>query len=137
LLILVLLYKLPFSIYWLQAFYYFAAMCVLALGVSWITSSVNIFARDTSQIVTVVMQIGFWSTPIFWDLSIMPEKVQAILKLNPMFYIVQGYRESFLYFVPFWHHPAMTLYFWGVTLFVFALGATIFLRLRPHFADVL
>jgi len=137
LLILVLLYKLPFSIYWLQALYYFAAMCVLALGLSWITSSVNIFARDTSQIVNVVMQIGFWATPIFWDLSIMPEKVQAMLKLNPMFYIVQGYRESFLYFVPFWHHPAMTLYFWGVTLFVFALGATIFLRLRPHFADVL
>jgi lipopolysaccharide transport system permease protein/teichoic acid transport system permease protein len=137
LLILVLLYKLPFSIYWLQAFYYFAAMCVLALGVSWITSSVNIFARDTSQIVTVVLQIGFWATPIFWDLSIMPEKVQSILKLNPMFYIVQGYRESFLYFVPFWHHWEMTLYFWGVTLFIFALGATIFLRLRPHFADVL
>jgi lipopolysaccharide transport system permease protein/teichoic acid transport system permease protein len=85
-------------------------MCILALGLSWITSSVNIFARDTNQIVNVVMQIGFWATPIFWDLSIMPEKVQAILKLNPMFYIVQGYRESFLYFVPL-ASSEMTLYF--------------------------
>jgi ABC-type polysaccharide/polyol phosphate export permease len=67
----------------------------------------------------------------------MPEGVQRALKLNPMFYIVQGYRDSFIYFVPFWNHWEMTLYFWGVALFVFALGATIFLRLRPHFADVL
>ena len=134
---LIVLHGLPFSPYWFQFLYYFTAMSVLALGLSWITSSVNIFARDTSQIVAVVLQIGFWSTPIFWDLGIMPEKVRFLLKLNPMFYIVQGYRESFIYFVPFWHHWQMTLYFWGITLFVFALGATIFLRLRPHFADVL
>ena len=137
LLALIMLYGMPFSIYWLQAFYYFGAMGVLALGVSWITSSVNIFARDTGQIVNVILQIGFWATPIFWDPGIMPEKVQFVLKLNPVFYIVQGYRESFIYFVPFWHHWQMTLYFWSVTLAVFALGATIFLRLRPHFADVL
>jgi lipopolysaccharide transport system permease protein/teichoic acid transport system permease protein len=137
LLALILLHEMPFSLYWLQAFYYFFAMSILALGISWITSSVNIFMRDTAQIVGVILRLGFWSTPIFWDLGIMPEKVQFFIKLNPMFYIVQGYRESFLYFVPFWHHPAMTLYFWGVTGLVFVLGATIFLRLRPHFADVL
>lgn len=137
LLILILLYGMPFSLYWLQFLYYFLAMSILVLGISWLTSSINIFARDTAQIVGVILQFGFWGTPIFWDLGIMPEKVQFILKLNPMFYIVQGYRESFIYFVPFWHHPAMTLYFWGMTGIVFVLGATIFLRLRPHFADVL
>ncbi len=137
LLALILLYKMPVSIYWLQAVYYFSAMAVLALGISWVTSSVNIFARDTSQIVNVVLQFGFWGTPIFWDLGIMPGKVQFLLKLNPMFYIVQGYRESFIYFVPFWHHWQMTLYFWGVTGIVFIMGATVFLRLRSHFADVL
>jgi len=134
---LILLYRMPVSLYWFQALYYFAAMAMLALGISWITSSVNIFARDTSQIVNVILQFGFWGTPVFWDPGIMPPKVQLLLKLNPMFYIVQGYRESFIYFVPFWSHPAMTLYFWGVTGVIFVLGATIFLRLRPHFADVL
>lgn len=134
---LILLNGMPFSIYWIQALYYFLAMSILALGLSWITSSVNIFARDTSQITNVILMFGFWATPIFWDLSIMPQKVQAILKLNPMFYIVQGYRDSFIYFVPFWTHWQMTLYFWGITGFIFVLGAIIFLRLRPHFADVL
>jgi lipopolysaccharide transport system permease protein len=137
LLALIILYGMPFSIYWLQALYYFGAMSVLALGLSWITSSVNIFARDTGQIVSILLQFGFWATPIFWDLNMMPQTVQFILKLNPMFYIVQGYRESFIYFIPFWTHWEMTLYFWGITGFIFMLGAIIFLRLRPHFADVL
>ena len=134
---LILLHGLPFSIFWIQALYYFLAMSILALGFGWITSSINIFAKDTGQIVNIILQIGFWATPIFWDLSIMPQKVQTVLKFNPMFYIVQGYRDSFLYFVPFWHHWQMTLYFWGITGLVFTAGAVIFLRLRPHFADVL
>ncbi len=135
--VLILLNRMPVSLYWLQAFYYFAAMSILAVGISWITSSINIFARDTSQIVNVILQFGFWATPIFWDPGIMPPKVQFLLRLNPMFYIIQGYRESFIYFVPFWDHWQMTIYFWGVTFSVFAVGASIFLRLRPHFADVL
>jgi ABC-type polysaccharide/polyol phosphate export permease len=137
LLVMILLYRMPVSIYWLQAIYYFAAMSILALGLGWITSSVNIFARDTGQIVILLLLFGFYLTPIFWDMSIMPQSVQFFLKLNPMFYIVQGYRDSFIDFVPFWHHWQMTLYFWGVAFFTFALGAIIFLRLRPHFADVL
>lgn len=134
---LVLFYRIPVSIFWLQGLYYFFAMGVLALGVGWITSSINVFARDTSQIVNVILQFGFWATPIFWDLGILPTNVQPILKLNPMFYIVQGYRDSFIYSVPFWQHLQMTLYYWGFAGTVFLAGAIIFLRLRPHFADVL
>jgi lipopolysaccharide transport system permease protein/teichoic acid transport system permease protein len=137
LVVLILVNGLPFSFYWFQALYYFGAMTVLALGLGWITSSINVFARDTAQIVSVVLQFGFWATPIFWDIDIMPRSFRFLLKLNPMFYIVQGYRETFIYFVPFWQHGTMTLYYWGVTLVVLAAGAAIFLRLRPHFADVL
>lgn len=137
LVLLIVFQGLSFSYYWFQALYYFIAMGVLALGLGWITSSVNVFARDTAQIVGVGMQIGFWGTPIFWDLSIIPEQYQFFVKLNPMFYIVQGYRDSFIYSVPFWTHWQMMFYFWSVTGIIFILGAIIFLRLRPHFADVL
>ena len=137
LLVLILLYRMPVSIYWIQFFYYFGCMSVLALGIGWIVSSVNIFARDTAQVVNVILQMGFWGTPIFWDIHIMPRGVQSLLKLNPMFYVVQGYRDSFIYFVPFWEHWQLSLYYWGFTGIVFLAGAVIFLRLRPHFADVL
>ena len=84
LVVLMMFYRMPISIYWLQAIYYFIAMAILALGVSWITSSINVFTRDVNQIVNVFLQIGFWATPIFWDFNIMPPWVQFMLKLNPM-----------------------------------------------------
>ena len=137
LILVILLHGMSFSVYWFQALYYFSAMGIFALGLSWIFSSVNVFVRDTTQIVNMLLQFCFWGTPIFWDIGIMPEKVQFIIKLNPMYYIVQGYRESFIYFVPFWKHPEMTIYFWLIAIFMFIIGALIFRRLRPHFADVL
>jgi lipopolysaccharide transport system permease protein/teichoic acid transport system permease protein len=112
-------------------------MSVLALGISWIVSSLNVFLRDVGQIVAVVLQVGFWATPIFWDIQIMPKGFQTAIKLNPMFYIVQGYRESFIYFTPFWKHPFYTLYFWFAVLTVLFIGAIIFRKLKPHFSDVL
>ena len=136
LIFLILLYDLPVRLYWLQVFYYFFAMSVLVVGLSWITASVNVFFRDVAQIVQICLQVGFWGTPIFWDLSIMPENLRFFFKLNPMFYIVQGYRESFLYSIPFWDHGRMTAYYWLVALGIFLVGAWIFRQLRPHFADV-
>lgn len=137
LIVLIALYGMPVSLYWFQALYYFIAMSILTLGLGWIVSSVNIFARDTGQIVGVVLQFGFWATPVFWDLESMPENIRGFLKLNPMYYIVQGYRDSFFNFVPFWSHWEQTLWFWGVSGLIFCVGAVIFLRLRPHFADVI
>ena len=60
-----------------------------------------------------------------------------LFKLNPMYYIVTGYRDSMLGHVWFWNHWGWTVYFWIVTVVLFALGSWIFKRLKPHFADVL
>jgi teichoic acid transport system permease protein len=65
-----------------------------------------------------------------------PEKIVAILKLNPMYYIVSGYRDSLLFNVPFWQNWQYALYFWGVTLVCLVVGILVFNRLKPHFADV-
>lgn len=134
---LIIFNGLPFSFYFLQFFYYLFCLIILGLGIGWTVSALNVFIRDIGQIVGVIIQIGFWATPIFWDIKIMPSQWQLIFKLNPMFYIVQGYRESFIYFIPFWQHPYQTLYFWTVSSTLFVLGALIFQKLKPQFADVL
>jgi lipopolysaccharide transport system permease protein len=135
---LILTQNLPISWYYLQAFYYLFCTIMLALGLSWIVSSLTVFIRDVSKIVAVVLQIGFWATPIFWDISIMDSPaIRELLRINPMFYIVQGYRDSFISFVPFWEHPEETIRFWLVTSIVLLLGGVLFHRLKPHFADVL
>ncbi len=137
LLFLILFQQQPFSLMFFQVFYYLGCLIILALGVSWATSALNVFLRDIGQLVTVALQVGFWVTPIFWDIHMMPDRAQWFLKLNPVYYIIQGYRDSFMTFVPFWHHPLYTLYFWSVTGVILVGGAMIFKRLKPQFADVL
>ena len=85
------------------------------------------------------MQVLMWSTPIMWNIDAMnPSPVLGfILKLNPMFYIVQGYRDAMINGVWFFEKPYLTIYFWVLTLALFLLGTTVFKRLRVHFADVL
>jgi ABC-type polysaccharide/polyol phosphate export permease len=125
------------TLYWLQILYYLFATVILLLGISWINSSVVIFFRDLGQLVSMMIQFGFWLTPIFWMLTMVPEAYRWIFKLNPAYYITQGYRDALIDHVWFWDKPMETLQFWGITMIFFALGAIVFRKLRPHFADVL
>ncbi len=122
---------------WIQIFYYLFATLVFVLGISWATSSIVVFVKDLSQMIGILLQLGFWLTPIIWSHKMMPGEYLFYLKLNPAYYIVQGYRDSVLYNVWFWEKPYFTLYFWFVTSLIFLFGAFLFKRLRPHFADVL
>lgn len=125
------------GMYAFQLVYYLFATIVLLLGLSWITSAINLFFKDISQIVQIILQIGFWFTPIFWSLKMVPEKYQFIFRLNPLYYLTMGYRDSMINKVWFWENPGLTIYFWCFTLLVFAIGSILFRKLRPHFADVL
>lgn len=127
-------------IYMLQAVYYTAAATVLVLGLSYMTASTVIFFRDLSQIISVLLQFGMWLTPIMWTMDTMGIEnglFQRMFKLNPIYYIVNGYRDSFINKVWFWEHKGWTVYFWAVTLIVCALGTLTFKKLEKHFADVL
>jgi len=135
--IMFLIYGYKPSIYNIQIIYYLFAAIMLILGISWITSSLVIFFKDLGQIINIILQFGFWLTPIFWSFDIMPEKYHFIFKLNPMYYIIEGYRDTFINKVWFWHHYNLTINFWVITCALLITGAMIFKRLRPHFADVL
>lgn len=136
-LILFFLYKEPLTFYLIQAIYYTLALVVLLLGTVFLLSSLTVFFKDLAQVVSMFLQIGFWVTPIFWN----PEELTGILKvivgLNPAFYIVTGYRDSFIYRIGFWEKPEMTCYFWALTLVMLFIGFSTYKRLRPHFADEL
>lgn len=124
------------DIYALQVFYYAFASIVLITGLSWLTSSIVIFVKDLFQIVIIVLQFGFWMTPIFWSINMIPESYQRWIRLNPVYYIVHGYRNAFIYKRWFWEEADLTIIFWSTAAVAFILGALIFRRLRPHFADV-
>lgn len=119
----------------LQIIYYMIATITLVFGMSLLTSSVMVFFRDLNQIINIILLIGMWSTPIAWDMGYFSEKVQNILKLNPFYYLVEGYRDSILGRKWFWERPVLGLYFWFVTFLFLIIGTNFYVRLRPHFAD--
>jgi lipopolysaccharide transport system permease protein/teichoic acid transport system permease protein len=121
----------------LQLVYYLLSMLVLLTGLSWIFSALVIFLRDVGQLVAMALQFLFWGTPIFWSVKLLPEKYQQVIKLNPVVYIIEGYRDSLVNRVWFWEHWLQTVYFWVITMLLLLVGAVVFRRLRPHFADVL
>ena len=138
-LLLFFLYGYRPDLYTLQVLYYSAAMFLFVLALGYLTSAVDVFFRDLAQIIGIVLQVGIWFTPIMWRMETLdiPEFLVPIFKLNPMYYIVNGYREALLRKVWFFEHPGLTLYFWGLTAVLFVLGTTVFQKLKVHFADVL
>lgn len=137
LVLILLLSGIPFSFYWLQAVYYLVSAATLLLGLAWIVASLSLFIKDVGNIVGVLLQIGFWVSPIFWSIDNFPSEYRFLLELNPASYLIEGYRKSFLYAQPFWNDPKGFLYFWSFTLIVLLIGVLTYKKLRPHFGDVI
>ncbi len=128
------------TLYMLQVVYYSFAMICLAIGIVYLTSAIMVFFKDLFQIVNIGLQVLVWATPIMWNIDAMTSispKIIFILKLNPMYYIVLGYRDAMINNVWFWERPGLTLYYWCFTVAMFIIGTTVFRKLRVHFADVL
>jgi lipopolysaccharide transport system permease protein/teichoic acid transport system permease protein len=137
LLVLLLFYKIPLSFYNFQFLYYFIALSVFTLGLSWLFSAVNVFYRDVGQILSVILTMWFWLTPIVWLMDMIPKDYHFIIKLNPIYYIVEGYRFAFIYHIPFWFNYNLGVYFWSLSLALVIMGGSVFRKLKPEFADVL
>ncbi len=125
------------SIYNCQVIYYLFALICLIFGLSLITASLIVFLKDIGQLVAMLLQFGFWGTPIFWNLKMIPQEYHWIFELNPMYYIVEGFRNSFIYHKWFWEIGYVNYSFWGTTVFIILVGYFIFKKLQPYFADVL
>lgn len=124
------------TIYTIQLLYYSFCTFVFVLAISYTTCAVVVFFRDLQQIISIALQIGMWATPIMWNISKAGD-YQVLFKLNPMTYIVNGYRSAVFEKQWFFEDFYSTVYFWIVTVLLFGIGAIIFKRLKVHFADVL
>lgn len=123
----------------IQIVYYSFCVFALALGIGYITCAVVVFFRDLTQIIGIVLQVLMWMTPIMWNMDGMKLSpvLTTIFKLNPLYYIVNGYRSALINHAWFWEYPNQTIYFWLFTAVVFGVGVFVFKKLQIHFADVL
>lgn len=108
---------------------------LLAIGLGWIVASLQVYLRDTSQAVSVLLTLWFWITPIFIAEDQVPDWLQPIVRYNPMSFLVRAYRDRLLsYQLPDFHDLALLTTY---ALTAFLVGGLFFRHLKRGFADVL
>lgn len=106
---------------------------ILVIGLSLGLASLNVYYRDIQYIWAVILQAGFFLTPIIYPISIIPEKYIWIIKLNPVTHIVEMLRGIMMYsFTPI----LKDIIFLVISTFLILIaGYMIFLKLEPRFAE--
>jgi teichoic acid transport system permease protein len=129
------------SLHWIQFIYYFICMVVFMFAFSLFNSTISVLVRDYQLLLQAVIRLLFFLLPIFWDISkTIGQKfpdLLPVLKLNPFFYIIDGFRDSFLDGQWFFQDMKYTIYFWVFTLFLLTIGSVLHMKFRDRFVDFL
>jgi lipopolysaccharide transport system permease protein len=123
------------SVFILMIPVYFFLLMLFTLGISWFVSSLNVFVRDVSQVISVVLTFWFWFTPIFYTADRFPPKLLFLVRCNPMAHVVLGYRDCLLRM----RMPDLGILaiFAAVSLGIFIAGGLFFRKTKREFVDVL
>lgn len=119
----------------LQIFYYMICIIMFSISLSMITSVLNMFTRDVKKIIQALMRMLLYVTPILWTMEKMPLFLQSIMKLSPIYFIVNGYRNSLFYHKPLFYNISDHLIFWGIVLAMFLIGSKLMYEFRHKFID--
>ena len=111
------------------------AQYLVIISIAFVVSSICVYFRDLQHFIGIILQLLFYATPIVYSQDSIPGEYQWILKINPMTYIINAYRDIFYYQKAFDILPLIILLFIGiVTSYV---GYKIFYKLQKGFAEQL
>jgi lipopolysaccharide transport system permease protein len=108
---------------------------LFTMGLGWLLASLNVFLRDVAQLLGLAMTLWMFLTPIFYPPEMMPAHLRWLLDLNPMYYVVQAYRDLLLD----QRLPAVSqvVALAAMAITAFVLGHWFFRRSQRAFVDVL
>jgi len=92
-----LLIGFEWSVYWLFLPVLLVLTQLLAYSIGMSCAILSVFLRDIKEVVGIIIQIGFWMTPIVYTLSILPERWHMLFQLNPMYHIINAFRDALIY----------------------------------------
>jgi len=110
-------------------------LCILACGLALFASALQVFLRDIAQILPPLMTFWFFTTPILYSASLLPDNLAAIMRWNPMTWFITRLRDLILFgkYQPDWTDLVLPI----ITLLLFWLGLKFFRRFAGHFEDFL
>ncbi len=108
---------------------------LFTVGLAWFLAALAVYMRDLGQINGFLLTLWFFLTPICYPVTSMPKWALPVLRRNPLFVLVQAYRDILLD----GHAPAVLplVWLWILALAVFFAGHAWFYKLRKTFADVI
>ncbi len=108
---------------------------LFSLGFAYIVASIGVYIRDLTYTVGVLLNVLFYVTPIFYPISLVPDFMHPIMNLNPLTYIIEGFRNAiFAGEVPNLLH---FLIFTFIGYIFMLLSILLFRKLKRGFADVI
>ena len=117
--------------------YYMVAAFLFLIAFSILTSAIDAVFRDFAQFLNPVLRLLMYVSSVIWSIDGLSPKLRMVMRLNPLTYIIQGYRDSMLYQGFPHEHWLHGIYFWCFTLALFAVGSMVHCRLRRRFIDVI
>ncbi|KAF1304804.1 MULTISPECIES: ABC transporter permease [Enterococcus] len=125
------------TLYWLQYFYYFFCMLVFMFAFGLLNATITVLIRDYHILLQSILRLLFYVSGPIWDINNrnLPVALVKILRLNPFYYIIEGFRDSFLSRQWFWEKPNFTLIFWGMVFILLILGSHLHMKFRARFVD--
>ncbi|WP_019937289.1 ABC transporter permease [Bordetella sp. FB-8] len=110
----------------------FVMQLLFCIGLAWLISSLTVFFRDIAQMIGIVIQFLMLVSPIGYTLDMIPKSLLPIMYPNPLFYIIEIYRQIlFFHQIPWKSIAAFSL----MTIVIFYLGHFVFSRLKPVFGE--
>jgi len=115
--------------------YYFCCMFILMVFLNLIISALTAISQDFYQLYLSIVRVLFFMMPIIWSFENIGNYpwIIKLIKLNPMVYILSGFREAYANPQPL--NVEYTLYFWGVNGLIFSVGCFIQYKLRRYYSD--
>ncbi|MBV9762712.1 MAG: ABC transporter permease [Acidobacteriaceae bacterium] len=87
----------PFHLTWIYLPVPLLALTIFTLGATFFFAAANVYYRDVAHILQIVLQAWFYITPIIYSIDFFPEKYRWIFKLNPIQFVLNGFRLSVYY----------------------------------------
>lgn len=97
LVVLVLALRFPLHWTWFYLPVPMLGLFLFTLGTSFLFATANVFYRDVSHIVQVLLSAWFYFSPIIYSLDFIPHKYQWFFRLNPLLYVLNGFRLGIYY----------------------------------------
>jgi ABC-2 type transport system permease protein len=126
LLLLMAILRFPLHWTWVYLPVPMLSLILFTLGCSFFFSIANVFFRDMSHIIQILLSAWFYFSPVIYSLDFLPDRYRFFFRLNPMLYLLNGFRLAIYYGqLPTWQSMSMSFACGAVTLF---LGYAIFRR---------